>query len=79
MRRRGVAFGTTMHSPRDRSAEVYAEAVRSLPLERKLQVSAELRRLAWELKSSVIRREHPEWPEERVQGRVAEIFLRAGS
>ena len=68
-----------MSEPQDRSAEVYAEAIRAMPLERKLRVSEDLRRLAWELKASVIRRAHPEWSEDAVQAQVREILLRAGS
>ncbi|MBI4499949.1 MAG: hypothetical protein HY700_02190 [Gemmatimonadetes bacterium] len=68
-----------MSEPQDRSAEVYAEAIRAMPLERKLRVSEDLRRLAWELKTSVIRRTHPEWSETQVQAQVREILLRAGS
>lgn len=61
----------------DRSAEVYAEALRAMTAERKLEVAHGLRELAWELKASGIRRSYPDLTEAEVQERVREAFFRA--
>ena len=42
---------------------------------RKLELAAELRELAWELKALGIRSQHPGMAEAEVQDRVREIFL----
>ena len=61
----------------DRSAEVYAEALRAMTAERKLEVAHGLRELAWELKASGIRRSFPDLSDAEVQERVREEFVRA--
>ena len=63
-----------MHDP---SAEVYAEALRAMTAESKLEVAHGLRELAWELQASGIRRSHPGLSEAEVQERVREVFVRA--
>ena len=44
---------------------------------RKLELAAQLRELAWELKALGIRSQHPGMPDAEVQDRVREIFLYA--
>lgn len=61
--------------PRDRSAEVYAAAVRGMTLEQKLRVSEGLRDLAWQAKAASLARRHPDWPAQEVDKRVREVFL----
>ena len=65
-----------MAEVRDRSAEVYAAAVRALTFEQKLRVSEGLRNLAWQVVAGRIRREHPGWSEDEVQQQVREVFFR---
>jgi hypothetical protein len=61
-----------------RSAEdVQAQAFLALTPERKLELAAQLRELAWELKALGIRSQHPGMPEAEVQELVREIFLYA--
>lgn len=63
-----------------RSAEdVQAQAVQALAPGRKLELAAQLRELAWELKALGIRSQHPGMPDAEVQERVREIFLYARS
>lgn len=63
-----------------RSAEeVQAQAVLALAPGRKLELAAQLRELAWELKALGIRSQHPGMPDAEVQERVREIFLYARS
>ena len=66
-----------MSHPSDRSAEVYAEAVRRMNAEAKLEVARGLRELAWELKAAHFRNQHPDLPEPEVQELVRQVFLRA--
>ena len=54
-----------------------AQAVYALTPGRKLELSAQLRELAWELKALGIRSQHPGMPDAEVQERVREIFLYA--
>ncbi len=56
---------------------VMREAVARMSVERKLEVAHGLRELAWQLKASVLRSEHPDWTEEQVQAGVRRIFLDA--
>ncbi len=67
--RRGRAAAAT-----DRSAEVYAAAVRGMTLEQKLRVSEGLRETAWQVKRGSLERRHPEWSREELDRRVAEAF-----
>jgi hypothetical protein len=57
--------------------DVQAQAVLALTPGRKLELAAQLRELAWELKALGIRSQHPGMPEAEVQERVREIFLYA--
>ena len=66
-----------MSHPVDRSTQVYAEAVRQMNAEAKLEVSHGLRELAWELKAAHFRYQHPDIPELEVQELVRQVFLRA--
>jgi antitoxin component of MazEF toxin-antitoxin module len=63
----------------DRSAAVYAGAVRAMTLEQKLRVSEGLRDLAWQVKARALARRHPEWTAEELDRRVGEAFLRGRS
>ena len=51
---------------------------RMTPGER-LEAAMDLHRSAWNLKSAVVRADHPEWSEEQVEEVVREAFIRAGS
>jgi hypothetical protein len=42
---------------------------------RRLEVAQELYDTAWHLKAAGLRREHPDWPEERVLGKLRRIFV----
>ena len=54
----------------------YIEIVRRLTPEQKLAVALQLRDTAWQLAAAGVRLRHPELPENEVQARVREIFLR---
>ena len=54
----------------------YIEIVRRLTPEQKLAVALQLRDTAWQLAAAGVRLCHPELPENEVQARVREIFLR---
>ncbi|MBI5493690.1 MAG: hypothetical protein HY904_01610 [Deltaproteobacteria bacterium] len=49
---------------------------RMTPYER-LQQAFKLRQMAWNMRASWTRLQHPEWTEEQVQKHVAEVFLYA--
>jgi hypothetical protein len=68
-----------MDGPLDRSAEVYASALKAMSLEQRLRVSEDLRSLAWEIKARLVRAQHPAWTEAQIQQQVSEIFLHASS
>jgi hypothetical protein len=51
------------------------EAYRRMSPERKLEVAAELRRAAWDLKAAGIRGQHPDWTEQQVHNEVRRVFL----
>lgn len=55
------------------------ELIRSMSVERKLEVSQALREAAWELKAAWIRSMHPELPEPGVQEEVRRLFRNAGA
>lgn len=55
------------------------EILRGMSPERKLLVSEELRRVAWELKTAWIVSRHPELDAAEVQARVRRIFLDASA
>jgi len=57
--------------------EVQEQAVLALTPGRKLELAAQLRELAWELKALGIRSQHPGMLEAEVQERVRKIFLYA--
>ena len=73
---RRAARGRPAVSAADRSAAVYAEAVRAMTLEQKLRVSEGLRALAWQAKAGALSQRHPEWGREELNRRVGEVFLR---
>ncbi len=58
----------------DDSIAVQDAALRSMTVEKKLMVAESLRAFAWELKRSVIRRQHPELTENEVLERVRAAF-----
>jgi len=63
----------------DRSAEVYAQALRAMNLEQKLRVAEGLRAVAWQMQANAVRRVHPDWSDRDVHQQVCEVFLRAGA
>lgn len=63
----------------DRSAEVYAQALRAMNLEQKLRVAEGLRAVAWQMQENAVRRVHPDWSDRDVYQQVCEMFLRASA
>ncbi|HEX7900155.1 MAG TPA: hypothetical protein VF950_20475 [Planctomycetota bacterium] len=55
----------------------YVSALRRLTGRQKLEAAFALYRTARQVKAAGLRAAHPDWPEERVQREVREIFLRA--
>jgi hypothetical protein len=51
------------------------ELLRAMTPKRRLEVAQELYDTAWHLKAAGLRREHPDWPEERVLGKLRRIFV----
>ena len=60
-----------MHAEADRAQR---EAVRAMSVEAKLLAAESLRAFAWELKRSVIRREHPHLSESEILEQVRALF-----
>ncbi len=58
-----------------RAVEAQDEILRTMTPGRRLQVAQELYETAWQLKAAGLRREHPDWPEERVMGKVRRVFV----
>jgi len=58
-----------------RAVEAQDEILRTMTPGRRLQVAQELYETAWQLKAAGLRREHPDWPEERVMGTVRRVFV----
>jgi hypothetical protein len=52
---------------------------RAMSPAKKLALAASLYRSARRLKTCALRQQHPEWPEEKIQKEVREIFIRARS
>jgi hypothetical protein len=63
----------TDHSRRAEDAQ--DEILRTMSPGRRLQVAQELYETAWQLKAAGLRREHPDWPEERVMGKLRRVFV----
>jgi hypothetical protein len=59
--------------------EVQVALLRRMTAERKLDLAAQLRQAAWDLKAGAIRRAHPELSGHEVQDRVRRVFRDAGS
>ena len=53
---------------------VELESIRALSVEQRLRVADSLRKFAWDLKTSVITRRHPELSPAEVAVRVREMF-----
>ncbi|NLG17983.1 MAG: hypothetical protein GX556_11690 [Fibrobacter sp.] len=45
----------------------------------KWETAKSLRDLAWKLKLTAVRHEHPDWSEEEIENKVKEIFLYAST
>lgn len=58
-----------------RAEEAQDEILRTMTPGRRLQVAQELYETAWQLRAAGLRREHPDWPEERVMGKVRRVFV----
>ena len=58
--------------------QIQVQAYREMGAARKLELSAELRRLAWEVKAAALRRAQPDLDEGAIQARVRELFRGAG-
>lgn len=68
-----MKVGETDHSRRAEDAQ--DEILRAMSPGRRLQVAQELYETAWQLKAAGLRREHPDWPEERVMGKLRRVFV----
>lgn len=68
-----MKVGETDHSRRAEDAQ--DETLRAMSPGRRLQVAQELYETAWQLKAAGLRREHPDWPEERVMGKLRRVFV----
>ena len=68
-----MRVGETDHSRRAEDAQ--DEILRTMSPGRRLQVAQELYETAWQLKAAGLRREHPDWPEERVMGKLRRVFV----
>lgn len=68
-----MRVGETDHSRRAEDAQ--DEILRSLSPGRRLQIARELYETAWQIKAAGLRREHPDWPEERVMGKLRRVFV----
>jgi Rv0078B-related antitoxin len=58
-----------------RAEEAQDEILRAMSPGRRLQVARELYETAWQIKAAGLRREHPDWPEERVLGKLRRVFV----
>jgi hypothetical protein len=58
---------------------VEVESIRALSVEERLRVAESLRTFAWDLKTSVITRRHPELSQAEVAARVREVFRGGGA
>jgi Rv0078B-related antitoxin len=63
----------TNHSRRAEDAQ--DEILRAMSPGRRLQIARELYETAWQIKAAGLRREHPDWPEERVMGKLRRVFV----
>lgn len=70
---RSMKVGETDHSRRAEDAQ--DEILRAMSPGRRLQVAQGLYETAWQLKAAGLRREHPDWPEERVMGKLRRVFV----
>lgn len=68
-----MRVGETDHSRRAEDAQ--DEILRTMSPWRRLQVAQGLYETAWQLKAAGLRREHPDWPEERVMGKLRRVFV----
>jgi hypothetical protein len=55
--------------------EAQNKILREMSPRRRLEVAQELYEAAWQLKAAGLRREHPDWPEEHVLGKLRRVFL----
>jgi hypothetical protein len=58
-----------------RAVQAQEEMIRAMSPGRRLEVAQELYEAAWQLKAAGLRREHPDWPEEHVLGKLRRVFL----
>ena len=58
-----------------RAVDAQDEILRAMSPGRRLQVAQELYETAWQLKAAGLRREPPDWPEERVMGKLRRVFV----
>lgn len=59
--------------------QVHRDAIRAMTVEGKLLVAEALRRFAWQVKQSAIRRQHPGLTESEVNERVRAMFRDGGA
>lgn len=65
-----------LHEPNRLSPEAI-EIFKKMSVQAKIRVAGQLYETARKLKAAGLRMQHPNWPEERIQVTVREIFLYA--
>jgi hypothetical protein len=65
--------------PDEQASPKQIEILRAMPGERRLRLAEELYWSARKLKRAGLRAQHPDWPDERLNGEVRQIFLHARS
>ena len=62
---------------KDKARQIQIEIYKKMSPADKWQEMLKLRRTAWMVKKGGLKLQHPDWPDERVESRVREIFLYA--
>jgi hypothetical protein len=58
-----------------RAKEAQDAILRLMSPARRLAIADELYATAWQIKAAGLRREHPDWPEEKILGKLRRIFI----
>jgi hypothetical protein len=49
--------------------------LRAMSPARRLEIAEELYTTAWQIKAAGLRREHPDWPEDKILGKLRRVFV----
>ncbi len=63
----------------EKESESSSSRYRGFTPARKWAEAVKLRDMAWKLKRSALRHEHPDWSDEEIEKKVREIFLYAST